>query len=103
MFDLFNIYQQPAGIVVVLVLLSVWTVVWKGLALWHSARNNQNAWFVVMLVLNTMGLLPIIYLIWFRPKNKSVPKASSVSAVVKRVVKKPTTRRVVKKKVTKKK
>ncbi len=43
-------------------LLIVWTLFWKGLALWHSARNKQHWWFVIMLILNTAGILEVIYL-----------------------------------------
>ena len=45
-----------------LALLVLWSVFWKGLALWHSARRNQGWWFVILLVLNTAGILEIIYL-----------------------------------------
>ena len=47
----------PALIVAVL-----WSVFWKGLALWHSARRSQPWWFVIILVVNTVGILEIIYL-----------------------------------------
>jgi hypothetical protein len=42
--------------------LIAWEAFWKGLALWHSARREQAAWFVVLIVVNTAGILPIIYL-----------------------------------------
>jgi uncharacterized protein DUF5652 len=45
-----------------LILLVLWSVFWKGLALWHSARRSQPWWFVIMLVVNTVGILEIIYL-----------------------------------------
>lgn len=48
--------------------LMIWSIIWKGLALWKSARSKQLAWFVVLLVLNTAGILEIIYLIWFQKK-----------------------------------
>lgn len=48
------------GPLVLLVVL--WSVFWKGLALWHSARRGQPWWFVIMLVVNTAGILEIIYL-----------------------------------------
>ena len=51
-----------------LIPLIVWSIIWKGIALWKSARNNQLAWFVVMLVLNTAGILEIIYLLFFQKK-----------------------------------
>jgi Family of unknown function (DUF5652) len=46
----------------VLPLLLLWEGFWKGLALWHSGRRGQPWWFVMLLVVNTVGILPIIYL-----------------------------------------
>jgi len=46
-------------------LLVLWTLLWKGLALWKSARNDQRYWFVALLVLNTAGILDILYLFVF--------------------------------------
>ena len=43
--------------------LFIWSIVWKGIALWYSARNRHKAWFVLILILNTAGILPIAYLV----------------------------------------
>jgi hypothetical protein len=48
------------GLVVLLVI--VWSLFWKGLALWHSGRRGQPWWFVILLIVNTFGILEIIYL-----------------------------------------
>jgi methionyl-tRNA synthetase len=53
-----------------LIPLIIWEMIWKGIALWKSGRNNQLAWFVFILILNTAGILPIIYLIFFQKKRK---------------------------------
>ncbi len=45
-----------------LIILVLWSLFWKGLALWHSGRRGQPWWFVVMLIVNTIGILEIIYL-----------------------------------------
>lgn len=42
--------------------LLLWSLFWKGLALWHASRQNQPWWFVILLVVNTLGILEIIYL-----------------------------------------
>lgn len=55
-----------------LMMLAVWEAVWKGFGLWYSAKNQQKGWFVCILVLNTLGLLPIIYLLWFKPEDRKV-------------------------------
>lgn len=39
-------------------------VILKGLALWKAARNDQSVWFTVLLVLNTAGVLPLLYLLF---------------------------------------
>jgi uncharacterized membrane protein len=40
----------------------LWSLVWKGLALWHAARRGQYWWFLILTVVNTLGVLEIIYL-----------------------------------------
>lgn len=46
-------------------LVLLWSLFWKGLALWHSAGRKDAWWFVALLLINTMGLLEIIYLFAF--------------------------------------
>lgn len=43
-------------------LLLAWSIFWKGLALWHSARRGKHIWFVAFLLINTAGILEIVYL-----------------------------------------
>ena len=45
--------------------LVVWSLIWKGLALWHASRRGEAVWFIVLLVVNTLGILEIIYLFFF--------------------------------------
>lgn len=40
----------------------IWTFVWKGLGLWHAARNARWGWFIALLLINTGGLLEIFFL-----------------------------------------
>ncbi len=47
----------------------IWTLFWKGLALWTAAKRDHKVWFVVMLVLNTVGILEIIYFFFVAKKN----------------------------------
>jgi Na+/H+-translocating membrane pyrophosphatase len=46
---------------------SIWTVILKGFSLWHAARAAQKWWFIVLLIINTFGIVEIIYLLFFRP------------------------------------
>ena len=52
----------------ILYLLIIWSIIWKGIALWHSARNKQLKWYIVILIVNTIGILEIVYLIFFKKK-----------------------------------
>lgn len=68
MFDAITFLNQiPKPVMILLVL---WSLVWKGIALWKSSRNNQKYWFVVMLFVNTLGILEIVYITSFQKKLK---------------------------------
>ena len=56
-------------LVIVLLVLVVWETIWKGIALWKCGRNNQLVWFICILLLNTVGILPIVYLLFFQKKK----------------------------------
>ena len=58
-------------------LAAVWVMVWKGLALWRAAEHRARGWFIVLLVLNTLGLLEIIYLFFVTKPAK--PEVSSTA------------------------
>ncbi len=51
-------------------LLLLWTIPWKGVALWKSARNKQKSWFIVMLLFSTVAILEMIYLGFFQKKSR---------------------------------
>lgn len=46
--------------------LITWDFVWKTMALWKSARNGQKFWFIALALINSVGILPLIYLVFFR-------------------------------------
>lgn len=50
------------------ILVILWSVFWKGISLWRSARNNQKYWFIALFLLNTVGILEIVYLAFFQKK-----------------------------------
>jgi len=56
----------------VIILLAIWDGVWKVVGMWKSARNNQLAWFVCIAIFNTIGILPLIYILWCQ-KNRNQP------------------------------
>ncbi|MBM2820321.1 MAG: hypothetical protein HW405_81 [Candidatus Berkelbacteria bacterium] len=49
--------------------LMIWSFIWKGIALWKAARNTDKTWFVILLIVNTVGILEIIYIYLISPKK----------------------------------
>ncbi len=64
--NLYNFGQTPTLLIFVLFL---WSLLWKGLALWKAVKNEQRNWYIVMLVVNTIGILEIAYLFYFSKKR----------------------------------
>jgi phosphoglycerol transferase MdoB-like AlkP superfamily enzyme len=66
MSQFFNLSNSPVGFFgpmgFVFFILVIWSLIWKGLALWKAARQNSKVWFVILLVINTFGILEILYL-----------------------------------------
>jgi methionyl-tRNA synthetase len=66
------------GIVAIVLMLVV--IALKGYALWHAAKRDEKWWFIIMLIVNTVGILELIYLIFIVKKwskNSSSPTAST--------------------------
>ena len=58
-----NILASFAGVNPLLIVGAIiWTLIWKGLALWRAAGLRQKWWFVALLLINTLGILEIVYL-----------------------------------------
>jgi len=66
--------------------LLVWTIAWKAVAAWKSARKGHIIWFVALFVFNTAGILPIIYIFFFQ--NYEFSKKPYRSKTKKKPVKK---------------
>lgn len=64
----------------VLILIAIWTVIIKGYTLWKAARHGDKAWFIAILILNTLGILELVYLVWFAGKKNAMPAVELSSA-----------------------
>jgi hypothetical protein len=53
-----------------IVVLAIWELIWKGIALWKAARNSHTGWYIAILILNTVGILPIIYILLFSKEKR---------------------------------
>jgi hypothetical protein len=73
-----------------LTVIGIWSLIWKGLALWKSAGKKQLVWFIVFLIVNTAGILEILYIFLFSKwnRNKKQKKTHTKSSTKKKTPKK---------------
>lgn len=72
-------FLQPLGLFAfpVVILVLIWTLLIKGIALWKSARSGHKAWFIFLLIVNAVGIPELVYLIWFsKDSQKAAPTSS---------------------------
>lgn len=58
--EILSILSRPE----VYLILLTWSLIWKGTALWQSATKRQLVWFIILLVVNTIGILEILYIFY---------------------------------------
>lgn len=68
--DNLEFFTNPLFIVII-ILMTIWEAIWKLIGLWKSARNKQLSWFVCIAIFNTVGILPIIYLLTHKTEKSS--------------------------------
>ena len=54
----------------IILLIIIWVLPWKAVALWKASRNNQKVWFTALLIFNTLAILEIIYIFYFSKRFK---------------------------------
>lgn len=62
-----------------LLIVVLWVLPWKIYALWIASKNNHKIWFVVLVILNTFGILEIIYVFGIAKKKWSDVKKAFLS------------------------
>ena len=54
--------------VVFVLLLAIFDIVLKLFAMWKSVNRDQLGWFIALGIINSIGILPIIYLLIYKDK-----------------------------------
>ncbi len=67
-----DLFAAIGGLTLVIVVVALWSAVWKGIALWYAARRGEKAWYVILLILNTAGILEIIYIFAVAKRSDTV-------------------------------
>lgn len=68
--ELQQLLESYPWLIPTIIIFSIWETVWKLIALWKAGRNNQLAWFICIALINTAGILPIIYILIQRNKQQ---------------------------------
>lgn len=63
------ITSMPFWLLPAILIAAAWEMVWKLIALWRAGRNNHLVWFICIGLINTIGVLPIIYILMHRRKQ----------------------------------
>lgn len=56
------------GLPLWIIIAILWSIPWKGVALWKSARLSHKKWFIILLIANTFGILEIFYIFFIARK-----------------------------------
>jgi hypothetical protein len=54
-----------------IIIMAIWTIIWKGIALWYAAGKKDKVWFIVLLLLNTAGILDMVYIFIFSKRGNT--------------------------------
>jgi hypothetical protein len=67
-----QIHYMLWWLIPVIIIVAIWDAVWKLIAMWKAAQNKHLAWFICIFIFNTMGILPIIYILINKNKSENV-------------------------------
>ena len=68
MAELNEFFASTLGFTVVIV-VALWSVVWKGFALYRAGSLRDKGWFIALFLINTAGILEILYLTIFQHRK----------------------------------
>lgn len=71
----FLLGNSRSGLILLLIMV-LWVLPWKVYALWTASKNNHKIWFVVLILVNTFGILEIIYVFGIAKKKWSEVKST---------------------------
>lgn len=59
-----QLYSDPLFVLIIL-----WSLPWKAVALWKAARNEDKGWYIALILINLAGLLSMLYIFYFSKKK----------------------------------
>ena len=70
-------FQNASWLVILIIML--WVLPWKGYAMWTAARRSHKWWFIILLIVNTFAILDIIYIFFVAKVRRKKSKESEVA------------------------
>lgn len=61
---------NPTLFFIIVIILTAWSLYWKGMALWKASKLDKQNWFIALLIINTLGIFEILYLYVFSKKHE---------------------------------
>lgn len=65
-----GLFVEEPLLFILIGLLVLWSSIWKGFALYRAGSLKSVPWFVMLFILNTAGILEILYLFVFSKKKR---------------------------------
>ena len=63
---MYNSFFTNSILMTFLMIAILWEATWKIIAMWKAGRNNHLAWYICIALINTVGILPIVYILMHR-------------------------------------
>lgn len=63
---MYNSFFTNSTLITFLMIAILWEATWKIIAMWKAGRNNHLAWYICIALINTVGILPIVYILMHR-------------------------------------
>jgi hypothetical protein len=57
-----ELFDSMPWLLPLIIVLAIWDGVWKLIGMWKAARNNHMVWFIVIALVNSLGIVPILYI-----------------------------------------
>jgi hypothetical protein len=69
-----DFFSNPL-LIALAIIIGVWTLFWKGIALWRTSQLKQRNWFIALFILvplNELAIIELVYLFWFSKKRLTI-------------------------------
>jgi len=64
-----NLFNQLPWLMPVFIIAGIWSMIWKGIALYKAGGRKDLVWFIVLFLVNTLGILEIFYIFYFSKRS----------------------------------